>query len=113
MASTKRDNCRRKRNYADGRKFRQKNHNLTVVYVQRHAIKIQKPVLKCTALLRNMVKHDTVSVVEIRDFSVSGYFYEAKNSCCGSDECRFYFVKYFAGVPKLAKTGMWVFLFYC
>ena len=58
MASTKRGNCTRKRNYADGRKFRQKNHILTVVYVQRHAIKIQKPVLKCTALLRNMVKHD-------------------------------------------------------
>ena len=35
MASTKRDNCTRKRNYADARKFRKKNHNLTVVYVQR------------------------------------------------------------------------------
>ena len=35
MASTKRDNCIWKRNYADARKFRKKNHNLTVVYVQR------------------------------------------------------------------------------
>ena len=35
MASTKRDNCTWKRNYADARKFRKKNHNLTVVYVQR------------------------------------------------------------------------------
>ena len=35
MASTKLDNCTRKRNYADARKFRKKNHNLTVVYVQR------------------------------------------------------------------------------
>ena len=34
-ASTKRDNCARKRNYADRRKFRQKDHHLTVVYVQR------------------------------------------------------------------------------
>ena len=34
-ASTKRENCTRKRNYADARKFRKKNHNLTVVYVQR------------------------------------------------------------------------------
>ena len=35
MASTKRDNCARKIIYADGRKFRQKNRHLTVVYVQR------------------------------------------------------------------------------
>ena len=35
MASTKRENCTRKRNYADARKFRKKNHNLTVVYVKR------------------------------------------------------------------------------
>ena len=58
MASTKRDNCARKRNYADGRKFRQKNHHLTVVYVQRLCYPDTKPVLKCTVLLRNMVKHD-------------------------------------------------------
>ena len=68
MASTKRDNCARKRNYADGRKFRQKNHHLTVVYVQRLCYQDTKTCFKMHSITAKYGK--TLYLVQRTSFAI-------------------------------------------